>query len=230
MATIDLLKEDSMVRNFRKKGMRMKRLSKVGLFLLAICLVIASMSTPMAKGTDVPTSHWAYDPIKEAMGKGIVSGYPDGTFRPNNEVTFAEFIKMAAVVSLGQDPGPSKIGNWFDGYKATAESQGLLDGLTISTADMSKAISRYHVALILANSIPSKEITARDKSSIMSSFTDLKNMAKTDSLAIVVKEELMAGYPDGTFRPANFITRAEAVAVILRMMQKMESDETACPP
>ena len=44
--------------------------------------------------------------------------------RPNNEVTFAEFIKMAAVVSLGQDPGPSKIGNWFDGYKATAESQG----------------------------------------------------------------------------------------------------------
>ena len=81
-----------------------------------------------------------------------------------------------------------------------------------------------------SNLDPSKEITARDKSSIMSSFTDLKNMTKTDSLAIVVKEELMAGYPDGTFRPANFITRAEAVAVILRMMQKMESDETACPP
>ena len=79
MATIDLLKEDSMVRNFKKRGIRMKRLSKVGLSLLAICLVIASMSTPMAKGTDVPTSHWAYDPIKEAMEKGIVSGYPDGT-------------------------------------------------------------------------------------------------------------------------------------------------------
>ena len=44
--------------------------------------------------SDVPTSHWAFEYISELVNDNVLSGYPDGQFRPNNNVTRAEFGKI----------------------------------------------------------------------------------------------------------------------------------------
>jgi len=51
---------------------------------------------------DVPSTHWAYEAIQTGVERGYIKGFPDGTFRPNDPVTAAQFIKMA-FMSLTDD-------------------------------------------------------------------------------------------------------------------------------
>ena len=64
----------------------------------------AVMAVPKTQGasafSDVPSSYWAYAAISSLSSQGIVSGYPDGTYRPDNTITRAEFATML-VKALG---------------------------------------------------------------------------------------------------------------------------------
>jgi uncharacterized YkwD family protein len=197
----------------------LNRGSRFFIFVLALSMVLGSMVTSLAADgfADVSTSHWACDAITEAVHYGIVSGYPDGTFRPNNKVSLAEFVKMAVVAKTGKDPGPSKTGYWFNSYRSAAIDAGLLDSVIAGDSEMMREITRYDAALILADALSGRELSMAEQISAISLFSDIKHSRHIDSLALVICEGLMTGYPDGTFRPAQSITRAEAVCVISRM-------------
>ena len=75
------------VNHMIKKIISLVLLSSV---LLCNCVVMAAD----VNLTDIDATHWAYNSIYELVSKGTVSGYPDGSFRPNGTVTFAEFKKM----------------------------------------------------------------------------------------------------------------------------------------
>ncbi|MDR1574137.1 MAG: S-layer homology domain-containing protein, partial [Clostridiales Family XIII bacterium] len=55
-----------------------------------------------ASFSDLPDTHWAYNAIAAMSEKGIVSGYPDGAFKPSGTVTYGEFIKMAYIAQGGE--------------------------------------------------------------------------------------------------------------------------------
>ncbi|MFC5468859.1 S-layer homology domain-containing protein [Cohnella suwonensis] len=76
---------------------------KKGLLILLVAVLISVI--PMRAGAvevavtsaafkDVPTTHWAYAYVMEAVEKGIVKGFPNGTFKPNDPVTVAQFLQM----------------------------------------------------------------------------------------------------------------------------------------
>ena len=67
-------------------------LAVIGLTFVQPALAVNSKTYGPYK--DVGTNHWAYDAVTYMTGKKIISGYSDGTFRPNNKVTRAEFAKM----------------------------------------------------------------------------------------------------------------------------------------
>jgi len=198
------------------------------IIVLALCIVLGNMTTSLADDSfsDVSVSHWAYDEVAEAINEGIVCGYPDGTFRPDNKVSLGEFIKMAVVAKTGTDPGPSKTGIWCDSYRAAASAEGLLDSVLSDDSKMFKAITRYEAALILADSLSKQNPTTAEKGTAISLFPDIKGFSRIDSLTLVIKEGLMAGYPDGTFRPALSLTRAEAVSVISRLQNVSKRVDT----
>ncbi|MFC5532030.1 S-layer homology domain-containing protein [Cohnella yongneupensis] len=84
----------------------MKKIAAI-LVVLVILAVLPTYaedkaSTPAFK--DVPATHWAYDYINEAVAKGIVNGYSNGTFKPNDPVTVAEFLKMIFLSMSEKDP------------------------------------------------------------------------------------------------------------------------------
>lgn len=94
------------------------------------------------------SSHWANKYIAAAVNAGIINGYPDNTFKPDNTVTYAEAIKMA-VCALGYGPViDTTLNPWYTGYIKQASSIGLTKG-AVAVAD--SGASRGIVAQIINN-------------------------------------------------------------------------------
>lgn len=84
--------------------------------------------------SDVPFDYWASGYINTANGLGIINGYEDGTFKPDNSITYAEAIKML-VVALGYEPFAMHNGGYPQGYTKTAERYGLLGDVKCEYSD-----------------------------------------------------------------------------------------------
>ena len=93
-------------------------------------------------------SHWANKYIAAAVNAGIINGYPDGTFKPDNTVTYAEAVKMA-VCALGYGPViDTNLNPWYQGYIKQASSIGLTKG-AVAMGD--SGASRGIVAQLINN-------------------------------------------------------------------------------
>ena len=88
--------------------------------ILALFLIILVMgstypaSSRASNFLDVNLDHWAYPSIQWGVSKGIIQGYPDGSFRPNNPVTEAQFITMLSRFDCsGDNTYPAQPGESF---------------------------------------------------------------------------------------------------------------------
>ena len=105
--------------------------------------------------------HWAVDPITWAATTGVVDGYGDDTFRPNNPVSRQEFAQMlyryakykgydlAAEGDLSQFPDSGKIGEWAEVAMKWANGEGLIQGHENGTIDPTGTTIRAQAASIL---------------------------------------------------------------------------------
>ena len=98
---------------------------------------------------DVPADHWASGYINVAVDVGIIIGYPDGTFQPENQVTFAEAIKMI-VAALGYTPKAEALGGYPGGYLAVAAEEEITDGVNVVG---SLSANRGAIAIMVDNSL-----------------------------------------------------------------------------
>ncbi len=80
--------------------------------------------------SDAGPEHWAYPYIEYAKSNGIIDGYEDGTFKPENDVTIEELLKMA-VSLLGYEPLAESTGGYPDGYIKTAVRLGLTENIAV---------------------------------------------------------------------------------------------------
>ncbi|HHZ00896.1 MAG TPA: S-layer homology domain-containing protein, partial [Tissierellia bacterium] len=93
----------------------MKKIMRYITLLIIIALLsthydaFAADETPAIVFSDLDETHWAYEGIYKLVYEGIIVGYPDGTFRPNAEITRAEFVTLICRM-LGLEPinSPSK--------------------------------------------------------------------------------------------------------------------------
>ena len=85
----------------------------------------AQVGTPFA---DVPSSHWASGYVNQAAGQGIVNGYGDGNFGPDDNVTYEQVIKML-METLGYNLFAADNGGYPTGYLTAAQRYGVLDGV-----------------------------------------------------------------------------------------------------
>lgn len=90
----------------------------------------AQYAAGATKFADVPADHWATGYINVAVDVGVINGYPDGTFQPENQVTFAEAIKMI-VAALGYTPKAEALGGYPGGYLAVAAEEEITDGVNV---------------------------------------------------------------------------------------------------
>ena len=98
---------------------------------------------------DVPHDHWAFASIEQMSKLFMINGYEDGTFKPNNGVTYGEAIKII-VNMLNYEHEAEENGGYPNGYIAVAESIGLTKNLDY---EPDKSATRADIAVMVNNSL-----------------------------------------------------------------------------
>ena len=165
--------------------------------------------------------HWAQNTIKQMVDKGIIKGYPDGSFGPNNNITRAEFTSLL-VRAFNLESGPGKIFNDTDSHWAketikTANYHGLVDGYSDTLFGPDDPITREQIAVMVVNAIKTEQ---PDESKPFIDSAQISAWAK-ESVAKATTAGLITGYPDGAFKPKDNATRAEAAVVLDRSMKSL---------
>lgn len=165
--------------------------------------------------------HWAKSYIESMAAKQIVNGKAETVFAPDDDMTRAEFAKIivnAMELDLNKYSGnfeDVKAGDWFADYVQTAFDNKLIEGKVAGKVfDPNGKITREEMITIIGRAI-GKEGT-KDADTILKSFKDgdkVSSYAK-DYVSLLIEEKLVNGYPDGTLKPANSITRAEAAKIV----------------
>ncbi|MGG3505613.1 S-layer homology domain-containing protein [Paenibacillus lautus] len=174
--------------------------------------------------TDI-AGHWASSAIEEAVQLGIVGGYPDHTFKPDRQVTRAEFMVMMAKALDGQrDAGKldfkdsSQIGSWALEAIQWAVSEGIVKGYEDGSFRSNQSVNRSEMAVMIARylglALPEAETEFRDQQAIPAWAE--KEIAAATAAGIV------NGRSGNRFAPRDSATRAEAVMMILRMLENVE--------
>ncbi|MBE0447477.1 MAG: S-layer homology domain-containing protein [Actinobacteria bacterium] len=171
--------------------------------------------------SDVGRNHWAFLYIKELAARKIVSGYPDGTFKPDNKVTRAEFAKMIVLANGWELIKPSKptfpdvpATDWAYSYVETAKEHGVIEGYPDGTFRPTSNIKRSEIATMV---VRSKEYPINTSGT---GFPDVPQTHWAYSYIMTAKNKgIINGYPDGTFKPEGLATRAESAKMIYMILQ-----------
>ena len=174
--------------------------------ILSILLLFAVPNVNASEIKDIE-NHWAKESIEAEIKNGVIDGYKDNTFKPEKEITIAEYLKM--VIKSGKyilvKEGASL---WPDYYISTAKSNGLV--LEDEFEDYNKKITRNEIARITARYINVNNI---EKGKNI--FDDLDSEYKSDILRLV-KLGVINGYANSKYKGEKNVTRAEAITIIRR--------------
>ncbi|MDI3297536.1 MAG: S-layer homology domain-containing protein [Bacillota bacterium] len=171
--------------------------------------------------SDVSPSYWAYADIQTLVKAGVVNGFPDGTFRPEQPVTRAEFVRML-VLAIGLKPGETgstpfgdvPAGEWYAPDVSAAVQAGIVKGLTPTTFGPDQTITREQMAVLLARAL---KLTG----SVNLTFTDKAEIDAWAQAAVqaAVAAGYLNGFPDGSFRSLGTTNRAQAAKVLAMVLQ-----------
>ncbi|EOS65313.1 S-layer homology domain-containing protein [Oscillibacter sp. 1-3] len=221
----------------------MKRiLSLVLALILCTSLAVPALA---ADFSDVPPSHNFYPAVADCSSKGIVGGYPDGTFRPSATVTRSNFCVMLSRAFYPSDitrytnDFTTSFGSFYPNYLALANNfiwnNVSFDTDDIYTSDfaesMNLGISRYDMAQLMTNIMNARGFAAgeAEKNAAASKITDYSSIPGQyrDAVANVYALGVIGGYSDGSFNGGGIMNRGQAAAVIYRMTQAVPVEAPA---
>lgn len=167
--------------------------------------------------TDVK-GHWAEASIRELIKQGAINGYSDNTFKPDNQITRAEFVTVIVkALKLKAQDGNSfedTSTHWAKSMISTATALGIVNGYTEQSFGPDDLITREQMAAIVIRAAQMEPINKNIDFSDRSTISDWAYSA----LATAIAQGLINGYDDNTVKPQANATRAEAIIVILRAL------------
>jgi parallel beta-helix repeat (two copies) len=165
--------------------------------------------------------HWAEGAIEYIADQKIVSGFPDGTFRPDNQTTRAEFISMV-VRMIGLDTTNTtsnfsdvKSSDWYAGTVTAGVKAGLISGLGDRTFAPTKFMTREEAMVILSNVLSYYHIDTKTDASVLDQFSDSNTISSWARAAAInlVGQGMISG-DAGKINPQKNITRAEVCMLL----------------
>ena len=171
--------------------------------------------------SDVPSSAWYYNNVMQAAAAGIVSGYPDGTFKPGNSVTRRDFAIMLTQM-LGVSNDGTAVSPFIDvddddyGVVSIAycKAHNIISGYDDGTFKPDATITRQEAASMIVKAMGVSKASDElypDDSTIAGWAKDAVYKAKAAGL-------MKGDAGTGNFRPTGLITRAEAASIMVNAL------------
>ncbi|MBO8129428.1 MAG: S-layer homology domain-containing protein [Peptococcaceae bacterium] len=182
--------------------------------------------------------HWAENDIRALSNKGLVAGYPDGTFRPDRPVTRAEFtVFLARLLGLPAGSGeqlPFKdaadVPHWARDAVAAAYTRDLVAGFEDGTFRPGEHTTRVQAAVLLSRAYALLKPLAETPVTTPP-FTDWQQVPgwAREDVARAYTLGIFRGRHDNSFGPSDFLTRAETAAVLNRFLEAIGQDQLTQP-
>jgi len=174
--------------------------------------------------------HWAEKVVNDLVTKNILTGYPDGTFRPQNSISRAE---IAAILFKGMGmtaPGTAyifgdqaNIPAWAQQAIAAVAKEGLMSGYPQNNGDKifqaNAPISRAELAVIAGRILGKNQDNLTSASLTFTDASSIPSWAER-AIALASSQGIVNGYPDNTFQANKPVTRAEAAAMLAKLFQQ----------
>lgn len=194
---------------------------------------------PTPSFTDVPTTYWAYQYIEGLKQAGMLDGYPDGTFKPDQAATrsdLAVFIASAVAGGKANVPDPGNVASPYSDVATTdatfkfiyyTHQNDLMSGYSDGTFKPDQAATRADLAVVVARAKAGGDAavprpTTMTFSDVSSTYWAYKYIEYVNSI------QAMTGYPP-LFKPDDFADRASLAVVIARAVAGSDAAVPAGP-
>lgn len=170
-------------------------------------------------------NHWAYSEVFYLLSLKAINGYPDGTFKPNNNITREEFVKVITLaIGIQESNLATNIftdvaeNRWSNKIITSAIEKGIIvpEEYPNYQFEPSKKITREEIAVMVVRAL-GKEDEAQQTTANLS-FEDQDTITRSNYVQLATDLEIIKGYEDHTFRPTRNATRAEASVMIVRSL------------
>ncbi|WP_071392768.1 leucine-rich repeat domain-containing protein [Bacillus tuaregi] len=197
----------------------MKKLMCLILFVFVLGLLAPNTGQAAGGFKDVSPNYTFYHEVIYLSSEEMISGFPDGTFKPNDTVTRAQAaIMIGRALDLNGNQRdttfrdvPSNVTG--SGYIAAAVEEGIISGFPDGTYKPYQPVTRAQMALFLNRAFP---LTTGQENG----FSDVSsNMAAYQSILNVSANGIASGYHDGTYRPDLAVTRGQFSAFMARTLE-----------
>lgn len=179
--------------------------------------------------SDVKPGSWYYDAVMEAAGLGIITGYSDGTFKPANPVTRADFVLMltramgvtdAELNAYTNNPFMDvDITSYYAKAVAWASDKGYVTGYQNADFKPTKNITRQEAATIYCRVMGLAEVTSPAEADKYNDHGAIASWAAGYVYALK-NAGVMSGHSDGTFTPQSNLTRAQTAQAMVNYYHK----------
>ena len=177
---------------------------------------------------DIDSVEWASEAILALADKGIIDGKEEQVFKPNDIVTREEFIKiLVGAMNLKEvnytnhfiDVNDS---DWFCSWVNIAYEKGICQGIGNGYFGVGNSLTRQDMAVLLSNTLKLKGVQLPDKDTV--EFEDKSSIADYAIIAVsnMVSIGAVHGVSETEFNPAGEATRAQAAAIIYRVLDKLQ--------
>lgn len=207
-----------------------QKLSIFVLLLFALCLQFSIPSASAASFSDLK-GHWSSEAVYHASVLDLISGYPDGSFRPEQSLSQMECLVLF-MRAAGYDPNktsksdkiiPMTTANipqvpWGQNYLNRAVQNNLIEENWLASFAADRPVSRAQAADLLCRLL---QLPVTKVSSDHAYFADLDQAGLELQAAVVAvsRAGIITGYQNGYFYPGNSLKRGEAASILNRMMQ-----------
>lgn len=180
-------------------------------------VTVEAASSQRLPFVDVPNGAWYYDDLVSVVNMGLINGKTPYQYKPDDNMTYAEAIKIAACMNQyyynGKVTLTNGTKNWYDTYVAYAKN----NGIPCAYTDMNAKITRADYVHIFYNALPE---SCFNKINYIAAVPDMavSNTTYDEVLALYNAGVLTGSDSYGNFNPFSYIRRSEVVTIIARMM------------
>lgn len=221
----------------------MKKTKLAALLLCAVMIVGIFLPTAASASgnsfSDVDSTAWYAENVQKLIQLGMLNGYPDGTFRPYDNISRSEFIKLAAIASEIPNTTPLTTTYWAEEYWRILNDAGILEMITadasgaqysepifhLNAAELEKPITRNEMAFIINGVLYmayfENQMQLKDSGdSYANHIADYNSIDMTYRACVeqVYSKGILTGKDDTSFCGEDNLTRAEACTVLVRLL------------